>query len=354
MGGSSSGKGGQSKSEQTQSSAPPSWAKPLFTTGATDALAAYNSGKGGNVYKGNRVADLSNQTQGAISGLQNAANNYNNSYLNGLATNPTSSSSNLSDMAAGKMIGNNAQFNEALQNTLNNTANTINSQMSGAGRYGSGAHSGVMSDKLGQAATSALSQQYNQDVANMMNANNMVDQSNINQLNSANSYYQGQSNAQRNALAGGSVIDQNNQNKLNADWQKWSEEDNRDWKRINLLLGAAQGSAGNYGTTTGTTTQTQGGNPLQSIGGAVSTGLGLFGKSDIRAKSNVKHVGERNGFPVYEFTYKGKKTRYRGVMAQDVLNIMPSAVSIDPTDGLYMVDYSQIGFPMEVVGVKVD
>lgn len=351
MGGSSGGKGGKTeqKSETSQTNAPPAWARPLYEQGSKDALNLYNTGQGGNVYQGDRVTDLSDTTQNAISGMQGNANNYNNNYLNGLATGETSSSKNLGEMAAGGMVGNNPYFNQSLQNTLDNTANTINSRMSGAGRYGSGAHSGVMSNNLGQIATNAMSQQYNQDVQNQMNANQMIDNSNQNQLAGANSWYQGQGNALKNALLGGQILDQNSQDKLNANWQKWSETDNQGWNKLGLLQSAANGFSGNYGTQSGTQTQTQeqkGGSPL---GGALGFAGGLLGKSDIRAKENIEKIGTKNGYPVYEFNYIGKPERWRGVMAQDVLEITPDAVSVDPADGLYQVDYSMLGFPMERV-----
>ena len=349
MGGSSSGKGSKTKQTSTQTSAPPEWAAPLFKTGAKDAMNLYNSGQGGNVYQGERVADLSDTTKNAINGLQNTAANYGNSYLQGLASGPNVSGQNLANMAAGKMVGGNTNFNQALQNTLDNTANTINSQMSGAGRYGSGAHSGVMSRQLGETATGALSNQYNQDVQNMMNANQMIDSANNNQLGAASSYYQGQGNALLNALKGSTLLDQNSQQKLDATREKWGEEDNRGWNRLAMLLGAAQGAAGNYGTTSAKQTAKQSGNPLQSIGNGISAGLGLFGKSDIRAKENISLVGKRNGYNIYDFNYIGKPQRYRGVMAQEILENNPEAVAIDPRDGLLMVDYSKLGFEMERV-----
>lgn len=352
MGGSSKGSSQQTTQNSTSTSAPPSWAKPLYTQGAADALNLYNSGQGGNVYQGQRVADLSGQTQSAASGLQDVANNYNNSYLNGLATNPTSSSSNLSNMANGSMIGNNTAFTQGLQNTLNNAATTINSQMSGAGRYGSGAHTGVMSNTLGQAATSAYANQYNQDVQNMMNANNQIDSANQSQLAGANNYYQGQSGAQKNALIGGQILDANAQSKLDAEREKWEDTDNQGWDRLGLLQSAANGFSGNYGTTSsvGTARKSSGSGIGQSIAGGLGSVLGLSGKSDIRAKENIVPIGEKNGYPLYEFNYIGDGQRYRGVMAQDVLLKNPDAVFIDEADGMYAVEYSKLGFSMEKVG----
>ncbi|MCX2699282.1 tail fiber domain-containing protein [Ochrobactrum chromiisoli] len=322
---------GSSKQESTQTSEPPSWAKPLFTTSAKDALNLYNSGQGGNVYQGQRVTDLNGTTTGAVNKLTGAADMYNSDAVNKLATGDTSSAMNLANMANGSMIGNNTAFNEALQNTLNNTATTINSSMSGAGRYGSGAHSGVMSNQLGQVATNAMANQYNQDVTNMMNANSQIDSANLGKLSGLNSLYQGYSNAAGNQLAGGQVLDQNAQNKLDAERDKFAETDNQGWTRLGLLQSAAAGAAGNYGTTTGSQKSS-------------SKGMNLL--SDIRTKENIVPVGERNGFKLYEWNYRGLTKRWRGVMAQDLLEVKPEAVT-QGADGLYRVDYSQLGFEME-------
>ncbi|WP_421565572.1 tail fiber domain-containing protein [Ochrobactrum sp. EDr1-4] len=322
---------GKSKSDSSQTSEPPSWAKPLFTQSAKDAQSLYNSGQGGNVYQGDRVTDLNGTTTGAVNKLTGAADMYNSDAVNKLATGDTSSATNLANMANGSMIGNNTAFNEALQNTLNNTATTINSSMSGAGRYGSGAHTGVMSNQLGQVATNAMANQYNQDVSNMMNANSQIDSANLGKLSGLNSLYQGYSNAAANQLAGGQVLDQNAQAKLDADKAKWTETDNQGWTRLGLLQSAAAGAAGNYGTTTGSQDSS-------------SKGFNLL--SDIRTKENIVPVGERNGFKLYEWNYRGMTKRWRGVMAQDLLTDKPEAVILG-ADGLYRVDYSQLGFEME-------
>ena len=346
MGG-SSGKGAKTTQTKTETSAPPEWAAPLFKRSAKDAMDLYNSGQGGNVYQGSRVADLSEVTKNAISGLGNATANYGNSYLQGLAGGKNASGQNLADMASGKMVGANTAYNQALQNTLDNTATTINSQMSGAGRYGSGAHSGVLSRQLGQAATTALSNQYNQDVGNMLNANELIDRANNNQLSAASNYFQGQGNNFLNALKGGTILDQNNQQKLDAARDQWNEEDNRGWNRLAMLLSAAQGAAGNYGTSSGTQTTKQQNGALTTIGNGLGALSSLFGLSDQRTKENIRYAGKRNGYNVYDFNYIGRTERYRGVIAQEILKTDPDKVVTHPESGLLMVNYNKLGFPME-------
>ena len=87
---------------------------------------------------------------------------------------------------------------------------------------------------------------------------------------------------------------------------------------------------------------------FQQLAGAAGTGAQIYAASDIRLKTEIKRVGElENGIPVYrwEWTKKGKEIAGEqgtlGVIAQEVLNIMPEAVSIG-SDGYYRVDYGRV------------
>jgi len=64
--------------------------------------------------------------------------------------------------------------------------------------------------------------------------------------------------------------------------------------------------------------------------------------SDKNLKENIKSVGFENGYPIYEFTYKGKPdAKFIGVMAQEVEKITPEAVG--EIDGHKAVNYDMIG-----------
>ena len=97
-----------------------------------------------------------------------------------------------------------------------------------------------------------------------------------------------------------------------------------------LSIGASLYSLGAWGGT----------GPLENVGGILS---------DRRLKDKVKEVGiSPKGYKIYEFSYKGDSTRYRGAVAQDVVKINPMAVGIHP-EGYLTVDYSQIDVDMEKV-----
>jgi hypothetical protein len=84
-----------------------------------------------------------------------------------------------------------------------------------------------------------------------------------------------------------------------------------------------------------------------SVVTAVPGGSEVLAKpSDIRLKTDIEKVGvAANGLPLYTFRYIGGDIVYRGVMAQDVLAVLPEAVSIMP-NGYLAVRYDMLGLEM--------
>jgi|SRR5689334_8815646 hypothetical protein len=67
--------------------------------------------------------------------------------------------------------------------------------------------------------------------------------------------------------------------------------------------------------------------------------------SDLRLKTDIRRIGTAaHGLPLYTFRYIREAGLYEGVMAQDVLPVMPEAVSV-AEDGYYRVDYELLGIP---------
>ena len=86
---------------------------------------------------------------------------------------------------------------------------------------------------------------------------------------------------------------------------------------------------------------------FQALGTAGSLGWQPL-TSDRRLKENIKQVGvSPQGYKIYEFNYIGGDVRFRGAMAQDVLQKNPMAVGIDQNH--LTVDYRKIDVAMEVV-----
>jgi hypothetical protein len=69
--------------------------------------------------------------------------------------------------------------------------------------------------------------------------------------------------------------------------------------------------------------------------------------SDARLKDHIVLMGSTaHGLPLYRFRYRGADEAYCGVMAQDVLEVMPEAVTVG-ADGFYRVNYAMLGIKME-------
>jgi hypothetical protein len=89
------------------------------------------------------------------------------------------------------------------------------------------------------------------------------------------------------------------------------------------------------------------------VGGLLSGGAALMKvwPSDVRLKDNIQFVGvdPNTGIGLYEFNYYNDDTRYRGVLAQEVMQTHPDAVMQDEASGYLVVDYGMLGIKMEEV-----
>lgn len=80
---------------------------------------------------------------------------------------------------------------------------------------------------------------------------------------------------------------------------------------------------------------------IMAAGGSAAAGAGAaagaVALSDKKLKENIEYTGEKTkeGIPIAEYNYKGGPQRFRGVIAQDVEKIKPSAV-------VKAVDYSKL------------
>lgn len=75
--------------------------------------------------------------------------------------------------------------------------------------------------------------------------------------------------------------------------------------------------------------------------GGMAAGAYLGRPSDIRLKTAIERCGTLlNGLPVYSYRYLGDATPHIGLMAQDVLKVMPEAVMTQ--HGYYAVDYGMV------------
>lgn len=356
---------GSKESKSTQENQPPAWSKPLFKKSAQDAMDLYQSGSGGNTYTGSTVAPLSGTTMQGVNQLTNAGRNTNtsgtrplyqqlgadatsNPAINALsnvasgvgdiaggqaaintegdyrdiynrAQQPTSASQNLQGYASGEYLQGegNPFYRQRLEKEIADSNALIQSQFSGAGRYGSGANQGTIAENTSDMLYRGLEDDFNRQTQNQFNAVGMIDAANQGALgtqlgavggmsdvqgqnignrlagaglqgdilSSAGGLYGqgiGQGLAAADSMAGldqkqfenrltgagatlqaGGIMDDQAQRQLQDEISKFYALDNEDWTRLGLLQSAAAGSAGNYGTQSAT--QRQPFNPFSAV-----------------------------------------------------------------------------------------
>jgi hypothetical protein len=82
-------------------------------------------------------------------------------------------------------------------------------------------------------------------------------------------------------------------------------------------------------------------------GGGRGGGGGGRRRSDLRLKHDLVLLGRLDdSLGYYRFVYNGGHTAYVGVMAQEVLTVMPKAVTRG-ADGYMRVSYDRLGLPFE-------
>lgn len=105
---------------------------------------------------------------------------------------------------------------------------------------------------------------------------------------------------------------------------------------LNTQAGIRLGAADRYSTGFDPNAAiTSYGKLFQGIGGMMAT-------SDRRLKADIERVGAlESGIPLYRFRYKGERKVHIGVMADEVLPVIPEAVHMD-SRGYYMVNYAAL------------
>ena len=282
---------GGSKSTSVSGSAQ-KWAQPFAQSAAGNVQSVYNQ----------QQPQLQQITQGVTNTLPGLSSMFE-------GWNPTTQQSQgyYGDVLSGKYLD--PSNNTALQSILNQTnrdvTGNVNSQFAGAGRYGSAAHTDVLSRNLAEAEGGILSNQYN------------LERGFMDQAASAAPQQQAQSLAQLLQASGvGAELPYTGTNAL-----------------ANQLSALFSGG-----------TQKQGGGTLGQIIGAVgqvgagAAQAGAF--SDRRLKSNIIKIDEmEDGLGIYEYDIFGE--RQRGVMADEVERLRPHALG-PVVDGYATVDYGRL------------
>ncbi len=210
----------------------------------------------------------------------------------------------------GGYLNGNPYLDKMLGQTRENTENSVNSQFSSAGRYGSGSHAGILANAIASAENGA---RYNNYAAERQN--------------------QLQAVGQAQSLMGGSQSLLNNAAEL-------------PWLGVGALNGNIRQASNGYGTQT----QTTGNNWGQMLMGAASNAAqAAAAGSDRRLKFDIVRVGEEpDGLGIYEYNYRQDTPlelppeRQRGVMADEVATLRPWAFIPNFGHGFAGVDYGRL------------
>lgn len=286
---------GSSTQTTVQSNQPAAWAAPHLSNIATDAQKLYDSGSGFTPWQGSTVVPFSDQTNAALTGIENLANKGDplsgqaQTSLQGLMTNggfnqtQQGALGQLQGTANGDFLGPNQYLNKYLGDAAQQTANGVNMQFSLGGRYGSGAHTQALADSIGRQQTEALMNNYAQERQNQLAAQNGIlgagTQANAQLMQAAGmaptisaaqyAPYQQLANAgsQREDLA---------QKQLQSQIDKYNADQQAPYQRLQAYSDFINGVSNKYGTST-QATRGGGQSTMQSVLGGGLLGLGLLG-----------------------------------------------------------------------------
>ena len=248
-------------------------------------------------------------------------------------------------------------FSDALNTLTQNITSNVKGAYAGSGRDPSGA--GTMPQTLArglmQGEAPVIQSQYNQNLGNIMNANQMLSNAGI-----ANVGAMGQNMQQ--ALSGAGLLPSLAMGPAMAQMGAANTVYGQPIQNLNQLLTPAMGLGGMGGTTTGqgyaTGTQTPANDPMSNILGGVSGAAGILGSlgtaggsagiagllpllaaSDRRLKTDIKDIGRtHDNQKIYSYRSKGSNMPQIGMMADEIEKKTPEAVMTGP-DGMKRVRY---------------
>lgn len=266
--------GGSSKTTTTSSAQPYKASKPLLDKGMGDALKLYNEGNLVQPNTMSTVVPYAEQTMAGMGDLQAIAqNNMGGQGLSGQMQGIINNGGyNADQQTALEGIRNTAtsQFNinedPGFQQVLDKTQNAVNQNAAGLGRYGSGTHTGVMTQELGDLGARQYQDWQNRRDAAQQQLFNAGQQAQSN-LGTA---YEGMQDPAKTMMGVGGMYEDLYGRTLNDQLRIANERSNAPLANIQSLLAVANGG-GQYGSNTQTA---QG--PNNSLSNIAGAGLGAM------------------------------------------------------------------------------
>lgn len=232
-------------------------------------------------------------------------------------------------------------FSDAIKTMTSDITNNVKGVYAGSGRDPSGA--GSFAQSLGRGLTQGIAptiaNQFNTNASRMDAANNTIfggagstatgitGQQEVPLTNAANAIGMIPNASTAYTTPGATQL-----GAANAAYQQ-------PWTNLAALLNPVAGIAGLGGQNSGTSTTTQPQSTLSNVIGGTSAGVGLLSLlSDKRAKEEIAPIGMLNdGQTVVRFRYKGDAPMRIGLLAQDVAEREPEAVT--NVGGMLTVDH---------------
>ncbi|MCP4410082.1 MAG: hypothetical protein GY807_20525 [Gammaproteobacteria bacterium] len=295
--------GGTQTTTQTANAEPWSAAQPALKLGLKDAQSLYKAGVGGQPYTGSTVVPYAQQSMAGFQDIQDTsagAMGPDNPFARGFSAvgdiaeggynqYQNQALGNLSRTASGEdVFGANPQFQDLLKQSQDAARNAVNMNASAGGRYGSGAHQGVLAREIGDLTSRMYSDEYNRQLGRMDRATdglfNAGQTGVTNQMDATASLpgaFTGQF-APANAMIGvGSRFEDLAGRTMDDHMRIFNETQNLPWDQLGRL-NAVAGGAGQYGTTTNTAQMPRQNNMFGNIAGGILganslLGGGLFG-----------------------------------------------------------------------------
>lgn len=292
--------GSQKSSESTSySGSGQLWARPLAIKGAENVFAAYNKGAPVLDRAVSGTSGLANQLQGKFAASQGGA---------------ALGQGYLQDVLSGKYLNGNPHLDSIIGAASGDIRDAVNSQYSGAGRYGSAYHDGAVAKEIGNMASNLRYGDFNNQMGRMDQAAQVAQAAN--------------SGDAQQALA---ALGQQGQLPFTGQQALANS--------LAALFSGGTSKSVQYAP-----------NP---IWGAIGSGLGAAGAyfgaggtlSEREAKTDIKKVGElADGLGLYEFRYKNDPDRqvFKGVMADEVEKLRPWALGERLPNGYRTVNYAAL------------
>ena len=298
------------------------------------------------------TSDLPNFGAAGTGAISNLFNTNNSGQVGMLNTAYDSLKGNLGATASGANLNpyTTPGFGDALNTTMDDITNRTKGVYAASGRDPSGA--GSFAQSLGRGLTQGISpliqSQYNQNYANMSNANNALFSGAGSTASGINNLNQQQLTNGLTGIGAASAIPGLYTSPAMAQLGAANAQYSQPYANLSALLAPSTSLAGLGGQTsgqgTGTTTSTPSWlDSIKSGFGAAGTGANslasIFALSDVRAKENIAHVGKlHDGQNVYSFNMKGSAMPQIGLLAQETLHHVPEAVH-QHSSGALMVNY---------------